>query len=131
MSKRVAIASLAAGAVAGGLVGVVLGVTGTAGAASPSPSPSSPSGSATTAPFKSNEDPTHEAGESAAQEAAENSDMVSGMAAATRIRPTRPANRLPERRRRTPTSPARPLQDPVPRVVRLGSSVTPQDRCPS
>ena len=37
----------------------------TANAASPSPSPSA-------GPFKSNEDPTHEKGESAAQEAAEN-----------------------------------------------------------
>ncbi|HSS61196.1 MAG TPA: hypothetical protein VLK30_07050 [Candidatus Limnocylindrales bacterium] len=60
---------------------VVYGLTMvTASAASPSPSPSSSSSSdssaATPGKFVPNEDPTHEAGESAAREAQENAGQV-------------------------------------------------------
>jgi hypothetical protein len=53
----------------------------TASAATPSPSPSSSSGSSsstssTPGKFVPNEDPTHEAGESAAREAQENAGQV-------------------------------------------------------
>jgi hypothetical protein len=60
--KAVAATGLAAVTVAGGVVGASL--IGTADAAAPSPSPTTVGGS--------NEDTTHEAGESAAREAAEN-----------------------------------------------------------
>jgi len=60
----------------GGVTGAILygATTLTAAAASPSPSPSS----STTTPgkFVPNEDPTHEAGESAAREAQENAGQV-------------------------------------------------------
>ena len=64
--------ALAAATAFGGVLGataVALSPLITANAASPSPSPAPGSGSGT---FKSNEDPTHEKGESAAREAAEN-----------------------------------------------------------
>ena len=65
-TRAVAYASTVAAAM---LFGGVLGATVLANvnAASPSPSPAASPGT-----FKSNEDPTHEKGESAAQEAAEN-----------------------------------------------------------
>jgi hypothetical protein len=72
--KTVAAAAIAGSMLAGGVAGAVLyGVTTlTASAASPSPSPSSSS----TGKFVPNEDPTHEAGESAAREAQENAGQV-------------------------------------------------------
>ena len=70
-SRSVIYASAIAAAMAvGGVVGataVAIAPLITANAASPSPSPSASAGA-----FKSNEDPTHEKGESAAQETAEN-----------------------------------------------------------
>ncbi len=80
--KGVLAAAVAGSMLVGGVAGaVVYGATlVTASAASPSPSPSSssPSGSSTTTPgkFVPNEDPTHEAGESAAREAQENAGQV-------------------------------------------------------
>ena len=77
LGPRAATALFAAGLLGGGLVG---GMT-LANAASPTPTPtpaaasgsnSSGAASTATAPFHSNEDATHEAGESAAREAAEN-----------------------------------------------------------
>lgn len=72
--KTVAAAAIAGSMLIGGVAGAVLyGVTTlTASAASPSPSPSSSS----TGKFVPNEDPTHEAGESAAREAQENAGQV-------------------------------------------------------
>jgi hypothetical protein len=72
--KTVAAAAIAGSMLIGGVTGAVLyGVTTlTASAATPSPSPSSSS----TGKFVSNEDATHEAGESAAREAQENAGQV-------------------------------------------------------
>ena len=72
--KTVAAAAIAGSMLVGGVAGAVLyGVTTlTASAASPSPSPSSSS----TGAFVSNENATHEAGESAAREAQENAGQV-------------------------------------------------------
>jgi hypothetical protein len=72
--KTVAAAAIAGSMLIGGVAGAVLyGVTTlTASAATPSPSPSSSS----TGKFVPNEDPTHEAGESAAREAQENAGQV-------------------------------------------------------
>lgn len=72
--KTVAAAAIAGSMLVGGVTGAVLyGVTTlTASAATPSPSPSSSS----TGKFVPNEDPTHEAGESAAREAQENAGQV-------------------------------------------------------
>ena len=72
--KTVAAAAIAGSMLIGGVGGAVLyGVTTlTASAATPSPSPSSSS----TGKFVPNEDPTHEAGESAAREAQENAGQV-------------------------------------------------------
>src|SRR5690349_11957955 len=72
--KTVAAAAIAGSMLVGGVAGAVLyGVTTlTASAATPSPSPSSSS----TGQFVPNEDPTHEAGESAAREAQENAGQV-------------------------------------------------------
>ncbi len=72
--KTVAAAAIAGSMLVGGVAGAVLyGVTTlTASAATPSPSPSSSS----TGKFVPNEDPTHEAGESAAREAQENAGQV-------------------------------------------------------
>lgn len=59
----------------GGVGGAVLyATTIAASAASPSPTPSAPS--ASSGKFVPNEDPTHEAGESAAREAQENAGQV-------------------------------------------------------
>jgi hypothetical protein len=62
----------------GGVGGAVLyATTIAASAASPSPTPSSGSSSSTSGgKFVPNEDPTHEAGESAAREAQENAGQV-------------------------------------------------------
>jgi hypothetical protein len=59
----------------GGVAGAILygATTLTASAASPSPTPSS---STSPGKFVPNEDPTHEAGESAAREAQENAGQV-------------------------------------------------------
>ena len=72
--KTVAAAAIAGSMLVGGVAGAVLyGVTTlTASAATPSPSPSSSS----TGKFVPNEDPTHEAGESAARETQENAGQV-------------------------------------------------------
>ena len=74
--KSVAAAAIAGSMLVGGVTGAILygATTLTAAAASPSPSPSS----STTTPgkFVPNEDPTHEAGESAAREAQENAGQV-------------------------------------------------------
>jgi len=69
-TRTVAFASTVAAAM---LFGGVLGATVLANvsAASPSPSPAASPGT-----FKSNEDPTHEKGESAAQESAENNGTL-------------------------------------------------------
>jgi uncharacterized membrane protein len=79
--KSVAAAAIAGSMLVGGVAGAVLygATTLTAAAATtPSPSPSSSSGSssASTGKFVPNEDPTHEAGESAAREAQENAGQV-------------------------------------------------------
>ncbi|MDT7546183.1 MAG: hypothetical protein QOE99_2293 [Actinomycetota bacterium] len=66
--KALAAAGIVALSIAGGAVGATL--FGTANAATPSPSPTTESGTAGTP--HSNEDPAHEAGESAEREAAEN-----------------------------------------------------------
>jgi hypothetical protein len=73
--RSIAAAAIAGSMLVGGVAGAVLygATTIAAQAASPSPSPSS-----TTTPgkFVPNEDPTHEAGESAAREAQENAGQV-------------------------------------------------------
>ncbi len=73
--KTVAAAAIAGSMLVGGVAGAVLygATTLAAQAASPSPSPSS---STSTGKFVPNEDPTHEAGESAAREAQENAGQV-------------------------------------------------------
>ena len=76
--RKTALAAAIAGSMlVGGVGGAVLyaATTLTASAASPSPSPSS-SSSSSTGKFVPNEDPTHEAGESAAREAQENAGQV-------------------------------------------------------
>ena len=76
--RKTALAAAIAGSMlVGGVGGAVLyaATTLTASAASPSPSPSS-SSSSSTGTFVPNEDPTHEAGESAAREAQENAGQV-------------------------------------------------------
>jgi hypothetical protein len=72
--RKAALAAAIAGSMlVGGVGGAVLYATTTltASAATPSPSPASSSGK-----FVPNEDPTHEAGESAAREAQENAGQV-------------------------------------------------------
>src|SRR2546421_11424255 len=73
--KSFAAAAIAGSMLVGGVAGAMIyGATViTAAAATPSPSPSSTSPSGT---FVPNEDPTHEAGESAAREAQENAGQV-------------------------------------------------------
>ena len=76
--RKTAVAAAIAGSMlVGGVTGAVLyaATTLTASAASPSPTPSSGS-SSSTGKFVPNEDPTHEAGESAAREAQENAGQV-------------------------------------------------------
>ena len=72
--KSVAAAAIAGSLLVGGIAGaVVYGATViTAAAASPSPTPSSTS----SGKFVPNENPAHEAGESAAREAQENAGQV-------------------------------------------------------
>lgn len=79
--RKAALGAVIAGSMlVGGVGGAVLYATTalTASAASPSPAPSSSSGSSSssTGKFVPNEDPTHEAGESAAREAQENAGQV-------------------------------------------------------
>jgi hypothetical protein len=78
--RRFAVAATVAGSMlVGGIGGAALYATTLAAqAASPSPSPSSTSGSSAATPgkFVPNEDPAHEAGESAAREAQENAGQV-------------------------------------------------------
>jgi uncharacterized membrane protein len=74
--KAVAAAAIAGSMLIGGVAGAVLyGATTLTAAAATSPSPS-PSSSAPSGKFVPNEDPTHEAGESAAREAQENAGQV-------------------------------------------------------
>jgi hypothetical protein len=70
--QALAAGGLVVACMAGGAVGATL--LGTANAATPTPTPSTGTSGSTpsTGGFHSNEDPTHEAGESAAREAAEN-----------------------------------------------------------
>jgi len=75
--KAVLAAAVAGSMLVGGVGGAVLyATTIAASAASPSPTPSSGSSSASGGKFVPNEDPTHEAGESAAREAQENAGQV-------------------------------------------------------
>jgi len=78
--RRTAIAATITGSMlVGGVAGAVLyGATmlSASAATTPTPSPSSSSSSTTPAKFVPNEDPTHEAGESAAREAQENAGQV-------------------------------------------------------
>jgi hypothetical protein len=75
--KAVLAAAVAGSMLVGGVGGAVLyATTIAASAASPSPTPSSGSSSASNGKFVPNEDPTHEAGESAAREAQENAGQV-------------------------------------------------------
>jgi hypothetical protein len=87
MRNRLAAAGLAVGLLAGGAAGLALGISGVAGAATGPTTTTKPTTPTTKAPaatpnapgsFKSNEDPTHEKNESAAQEAAENSGQFRG-----------------------------------------------------
>lgn len=74
--RKTAIAAAIAGSMlVGGVTGAILygATTLTASAATPSPTPTS---SSSTGKFVPNEDPTHEAGESAAREAQENAGQV-------------------------------------------------------
>jgi hypothetical protein len=75
--KAVLAAAVAGSMLVGGVGGAVLyATTIAASAASPSPTPSSGSPSTSNGKFVPNEDPTHEAGESAAREAQENAGQV-------------------------------------------------------
>ena len=71
-------ATVAGSMLVGGVAGAVLyGATMLSASAATSPTPSPSSGSTTTpGKFVPNEDPTHEAGESAAREAQENAGQV-------------------------------------------------------
>ena len=69
--KSVAAAAIAGSMLVGGVTGAVLYSTTILAASAASPSPSTATGT-----FVSNEDPTHEAGESAAREAQENAGQV-------------------------------------------------------
>jgi hypothetical protein len=74
LQKAVVAAAISGSMLAGGVVGAVLYGTTTlaaAAATTPTPSPGTASGK-----FVPNEDPTHEAGESAAREAQENAGQV-------------------------------------------------------
>lgn len=77
--RRTAIAATIAGSMlVGGVAGAVLyGATMLSASAATTPTPTPASGSTTTpGKFVPNEDPTHEAGESAAREAQENAGQV-------------------------------------------------------
>ncbi|HEV2140746.1 MAG TPA: hypothetical protein VGT01_06095 [Candidatus Dormibacteraeota bacterium] len=74
--KAVLGAAVAGSMLVGGVAGAVIyGATAITAAAASSPSPS-PSSSSSSGKFVPNEDPTHEAGESAAREAQENAGQV-------------------------------------------------------
>ncbi len=73
--KTVAAAAIAGSMLVGGVAGAVLYGATTLAAQAASPSPSRSSGTST-GRFVPNEDPTHEAGESAAREAQENAGQV-------------------------------------------------------
>jgi len=77
--KTIAAAAIAGSMLVGGVAGAIVygATTLTAAAATPSPSPSSSSGaSSSSGKFVPNEDPAHEATESAAREAQENAGQV-------------------------------------------------------
>ena len=76
--RKMAIVGMVAGSMLVGGVGGAAFYASTIAASAASPSPSPPSGSSTTSPgkFVPNEDPTHEAGESAAREAQENAGQI-------------------------------------------------------
>lgn len=75
--KAVLAAAVAGSMLVGGVGGSVLyATTLSVSAASPSPTPSSGSATAPNGKFVPNEDPAHEAGESAAREAQENAGQV-------------------------------------------------------
>ena len=75
--KAVLAATVAGSMLVGGVGGAVLyATTLSVSAASPSPTPSSGAPSTSNGKFVPNEDPTHEAGESAAREAQENAGQV-------------------------------------------------------
>ena len=78
LSRRAATALTATGLLVGGMAGGF--IVSHAATSTPSPSASSSPGSSTAAPptgmFRPNEDPTHEAGESAQREAQENAGQV-------------------------------------------------------
>lgn len=76
--KAIAAGAIAGSMLIGGVAGAVLyGATTLTAAAATSPTPSPSSGSSSsTGKFVPNEDPTHEAGESAAREAQENAGQV-------------------------------------------------------
>ena len=77
MRKMAVAATVAASMLVGGVGGAALyATTIAASAASPSPSPSSGSSAASPGKFVPNEDPAHEATESAAREAQENAGQV-------------------------------------------------------
>ncbi len=88
LGRRGAAAVTAIGLMTGGVLGgyvVSHAATASTGTATPAPGGSSSSGTAPSGTFHSNEDPTHEAGESAAREAQENSGQM----------PAPPANGTP------------------------------------
>lgn len=77
--KTIAAAAIAGSMLVGGVTGAIVygATTLTAAAATPSPSPSSSSGAASSSgKFVPNEDPAHEATESAAREAQEDAGQV-------------------------------------------------------
>jgi hypothetical protein len=89
LGRRSAAAVTAVGLMTGGLLGgYVVSHAATASTSTATPAPSGSTSTGTTAPsgtFHPNEDPTHEAGESAAREAQENSGQM----------PAPPANGTP------------------------------------
>jgi uncharacterized membrane protein len=75
--KTVAAAAIAGSMLVGGVAGALLyGATVLTASAASTPSPTPSSSSSSTGKFVPNEDPTHEAGESAAREAQENAGQV-------------------------------------------------------
>jgi hypothetical protein len=77
LRKSVAAATMAGALLTGGAAGALLFGPHVAGAQTTTTAPD-PSGTTAGSTFKSNEDPTHEAGESAEQEAAEDSGTFRG-----------------------------------------------------
>ena len=74
--RSVAAAALAGSMVVGGAAGVAFFGPRLAGAQTTTTTPGSGSGTQNGSSFKSNEDPTHEAGESAQREAQENAGQM-------------------------------------------------------